>query len=525
MSKISSITKILIFLPTAFIAWFFPFFAVNASDTGINVFVYNNFGYNQSPPLPDVSGRPLIGSTVLSQINQNFDGFPLFQLYEDFIVKYEGYITAPESTAITFWPQADDGTKFFLDGVLIDNNWRDKGGGGNVTAAQQFSAGESKPFTYWFYENGGGAWTTLYWNVGNGWEIVPASAFTRTPVATTTSTLPNSLGKPTNVTLTDTGNGILVDWNAPEDNVGVSPERYAISWSTSNSGWGVATGNVGDENALNTSILLDYSLFSSTGGLGAEYKITVRADNDTNSVYSEQSDEVLLKIGTSPPPPTTTTSTTTTIPTTTTSSTVAPTTTTTEASIATTTTTTSTTAIPQTTVPKPEIQPQTTTTTTLIPTTTSTTVEPVGVTELLAAAKTAEEITKAVDSILDAGIDKDEAKELATNPEVLQSVTKEQAVELFNSLDEGELTEAEAQQLVDAVQAAPEEVREAFEEEVNVFAGAFDEYVPVDSKISVGERRVVVAASAVLSISSSIGSAVVSSTSNTSTGNKNRIGS
>jgi hypothetical protein len=45
--------------------------------------------------------------------------------------------------------------------------------------------------------------------------------------------------------------------------------------------------------------------------------------------------------------------------------------------------------------------------------------------------------------------------------------------------------------------ATPEE-KEAFEAQVDVYSGAYDEYVPEGSKISVAERRAVVAATAVI---------------------------
>ena len=62
------------------------------------------------------------------------------------------------------------------------------------------------------------------------------------------------------------------------------------------------------------------------------------------------------------------------------------------------------------------------------------------------------------------------------------------------------VTEEEAAAVVKAVQSAPEEVRESFEEEINVFGGQFDEYVPVGSAISVAERRTVVAVTVVSSV-------------------------
>ena len=94
------------------------------------------------------------------------------------------------------------------------------------------------------------------------------------------------INAPTNVVVTQLSSGdVQVTWSAPE--TGIEPERYAISWSTGDAGWGVATGNAGDENALNTSITLSKELFASTGGLGKVYNFSVRSDQDTLARYSE----------------------------------------------------------------------------------------------------------------------------------------------------------------------------------------------------------------------------------------------
>ena len=262
-----------------------PLTSVQAEpQAGLDVTVYNNFGYNGAPPLPEVSGRPVAGTTVFTNVDQDFDQSPPFGLYEDYIVQYTGYITSPVSASIVFLPTADDGTKLILDGVLIDNNWRDKGGGGNPTAPQQFTAGVPRQFTHWFYENGGGSWTTLYWDIGNGWEVVPAAAFTRTaePQASvaTTTTLAPYLNSPQNLTVTSTNETkIYLEWEAPEvSNADV--ERYAVFFSKDNwaSGWAISS--------TQTSAAVE--------GLdsGTEYQFKVRADNDSLPVYSGWSNEV-----------------------------------------------------------------------------------------------------------------------------------------------------------------------------------------------------------------------------------------
>jgi len=216
------------------------------------------------------------------------------------------------------------------------------------------------------------------------------STTTSTTTTTTTTTIPQTIGPPMNLTGSivevwvgeQVSGGVYLDWDPP--NTGnVDPERYAISFRIPpDAGWGVATGNAGDANALNTEYTLPFSIFASTGGFGEEYVFDVRADNDTLGVYSGWSTQVTLTVE-EPTPPTTTTTTTTTTSTTTTTTTVPPTTTTTTTTVAPTTTTststtttlaptiTTTTVAPTTTTT--EVPPSTTTTTT---TSTTTTVPP-----------------------------------------------------------------------------------------------------------------------------------------------------
>jgi hypothetical protein len=194
---------------------------------------------------------------------------------------------------------------------------------------------------------------------------------TSTTTSTTTTTVSPFIGVPMNLVGEITPNGVFLDWEAPNEG-NVEPERYAISFRIPpGAGWGVATGNVGDANALNTEITLSFGLFESTGGFGEQYVFDVRTDNDTIGVYSGWSTQVTLTVE-EPTPPTTTTTSTTTPPTTTTTSTTT-TTTTTTTEPPTTTTSTTTTTEPETTTTEPTTTEPTTTTST---TTTTTTTEP-----------------------------------------------------------------------------------------------------------------------------------------------------
>ena len=111
---------------------------------------------------------------------------------------------------------------------------------------------------------------------------------------------------------------------------------------------------------------------------------------------------------------------------------------------------------------------------------------------------TDDQVQEAINSIINIGIDETQALSISTSAEVLSSITGDQASEIFAEVTVGDLTDEQGEAIVDAVQDAPEEVRSSFEAEINVFDGAFDNYAPIGSEISVAERRIVIAAGAVL---------------------------
>jgi hypothetical protein len=121
-----------------------------------------------------------------------------------------------------------------------------------------------------------------------------------------------------------------------------------------------------------------------------------------------------------------------------------------------------------------------------------------------------EEIAAVVSAVIEAGVSETVAVSLASEPAVLASIDVSQAEEIFSSVDEGGLTEEQGLAIVDAVQEATEEIRGAFEEAINIFAGAFDTYVALGSTIDVGTRKSVIAVAA---LQASAGAAMVASSS------------
>jgi len=100
----------------------------------------------------------------------------------------------------------------------------------------------------------------------------------------------SELHAPTNLVITDQGSSIRLSWQAPEA-TDVAVERYAIMWTCPicGNGYGIATGNGGDENSLKTFIVIGKFMLPDT-----EYKFRIRADNDTLHIYSEYSETVRI---------------------------------------------------------------------------------------------------------------------------------------------------------------------------------------------------------------------------------------
>jgi len=215
-----------------------------------------------------------------------------------------------------------------------------------------------------------------------------------------------------------------------------------------------------------------------------------------------------------------TSTTTTTVPDTTTTtytSTTTTSTTTTTSSTTTTTTTSSTLPAPVETyapVTLPEtttsttttIVAETTTTVTLPPETTTTTVPATTTTQIVTTTTEAPvETSTTVEQNLEPNLERledeveipaEEAVALATSPEVLAEVTPQQAVTIFESLDVTNLDDTEKEAIIEAVQSAPLEVRQAFEETINIFSDDFGDYVPLGSTVPVDTRRTLIAVAA-----------------------------
>jgi hypothetical protein len=431
------------------------------------------------PPVRSDGEYPLCGSEVENNINRSYDGEP----YEDctgdlFMVHMTGFITIPEHTTIEFWLASDDGGEITI-GDNTFGTWTDQGCSATLSGNLELEAG-SQPLDLWMYENGGASCLMLAWKIDDeGWAIVPDEAFTRNEIPVSTTTLPATTTTEQTTTTVE------------ETTTTVEPTTTTVEETTTTT----------------------------------EQTTTTTTTTTSTTVYV---------------PPATTTSTTVYVPPATTTTEPEPVeeTTTTEPEETTTTEPESEVTLPpDTTLPEPEEdEPYETTPETLplddpetpqpetsTPETESTTEEadpieeteeetsPITIpdTEELDTATseelielftelTEEQVQEAVADILEEEPTQEQAVALATSPEVLATISEEQAETIFETLDVAALNEEQTTELIAAVQDAPTEVREAFEDKVDIFKNALDTYVPTGSKVPVGERRALVAIGAAL---------------------------
>ena len=107
-----------------------------------------------------------------------------------------------------------------------------------------------------------------------------------------------------------------------------------------------------------------------------------------------------------------------------------------------------------------------------------------------------EQVEQVLETLLTEEPTEEQATALASSPEVLAVVSTEQAQQIFEALDVAELSDAQTEELIAAIESARTEIREEFEDTIDIFGEGLDDYTPVGSTIPVGERRTLIAVTA-----------------------------
>ena len=144
---------------------------------GVKAEVFNRQGYNNAPPLPTANEVPIHTETV-STIDFNWGSGQVLNSgrSEDVIIRFTGNLLVPKDGYYQFYAPADDGTKLEIAGMNVIDDWYNKGGGGTISDPVYIKAGIFYPFTFHYYEDGGGAAVGLYtYSPEQGFSVVPST--------------------------------------------------------------------------------------------------------------------------------------------------------------------------------------------------------------------------------------------------------------------------------------------------------------------------------------------------------------
>ena len=475
----SNKSRWLVILPVALLAVFTRAQPAQATDgvTAVGYFI------TDIPPAMSEQQYQQCGATVYPNINWTWD-YEQNHLgdcgWDSFAVHFTGNITIPDGVqSVDFMIAHDDGALVTIGDTQF-GGWYDQGCMWSAVAQLQVTQ-QTLPFDMWYYENGGGTCAMLAWKLDIGdWEIVPAWAFTTTSTpqtTTTTTTAPSTTVLATTTTVV-TSTTSTTTTTVPELLTTTSQQPLLQTTTTSSTTTTTTTEAPAPQTTTTTTTTTAPELPPETYA------------PETTYLASEETEP-------SPLP--------------------------TELENTTDTTTTSVQPItpvdeelavdvpipdePVLQVDEPVVFDEQT-----IDEATNNIVALVALVADLEQA-TDEEVEAVIEAVLAGEVSTEEATVLASSSEVLAQITQEQATEVFAVLELNELSVDEIEQIIDAVQSAPEEVRNVFEAEINIFDGKTDTYVAVGSNISVGARRVMVATTGVLIAGSIATSATQSHTS------------
>ena len=144
-------------------------------------------GTGALPNMPYYGTGTLTYPTVLSSgtvtaINHNWGSGNVLNSgrSEQVLVKYWGYIYVPGSGSqtLTFYNSSDDGFYLRVNNQVVINDWQEQGnnfynGSGSIT----LTSGQYYVLEAWYYENGGGAASMLYWNQSGSITLVPTTSY------------------------------------------------------------------------------------------------------------------------------------------------------------------------------------------------------------------------------------------------------------------------------------------------------------------------------------------------------------
>jgi hypothetical protein len=456
----------LIFAPVAILALFAPQPA-QASQIGLLV---RGYSITEIPPTKSDLAYPICGSSVEPFINATWDGQPYEQCGVDsFMLHYTGYLQIPVHDTIEFWIASDDGGTIKI-GTEEFGVWEDQGCSATETGLIEMSAG-TQAVDAWFYENGGGTCFMFAWNIdGRGWEIVQPEFFTSDPLTPETTVPDTTVPIETTAVSTTLETTTTIPSTTTSSSTIPYVQTTVLQASTSSS----STTSSTTSTTTTTTSPIEEIQQPTTGTTTATTFVeptpeTTVVDTTlpevTTNATDPSADTLPFVTVTSPPEPPV--------------------------------------SLPEPLETSVPVEP--TPTTLLFPDGTEPP-EELSDEDFDAALEDLDgalpdQITAIVDTLLESDLSSEQATELITNVQVLTALSSDQATQVFAEIQEAQLSEAAAETIAEALNNSdvPQEVKEAFEDQINIFGNdGFSNYVPIDSNVSVAVRRTIIAGTTVL---------------------------
>jgi hypothetical protein len=457
----------LIFAPVAILALFSSVTHAEPIQ-GLDTTYYT---IDEIPPVQSTTEYEECGSELENNINRSYDGEPYEICTGDlFMVHMTGFIEIPEHTTIEFMLASDDGGEISIGNTTF-GVWQDQGCSATMSGELQLQAGPL-PLELWVYENGGGSCVMLAWKIDDeDWQIVPEEAFTTNgdvstttvAVSTTVESTTTSLAPTTTLleevqttleqstTSSSTTTSTVVPTTTTTEPVSppvaqppvvVQPEPIELPTIEDMEPIPVVIEPV--EEALPYETSETYPTVETPDTLPFVGVTEPDFVDDLPDFDLPVVDEPAVDI-----------------------------------------------IIPETLPDAPEAPLSVEELETILDTTE--TVE--ALTEALEEL-TSEQAEQLIEAILEEEPTQEQATAIASSPAALAVLTSDQATQVFEALDVTELDNTQLEALAEAVTDAPTEVKEAFEDSVDIFSDGLGTYVPVDSKIPVSERQTLIAIAA-----------------------------
>lgn len=121
------------------------------------------------------------GQLWFTGLGSNFPGAG--QASTNFSTYWSGYLVPPVTGNYQFRFTVDDRFRLWINGQLVQQSWHDQGATAYITVPIALNAGDHVFVQAEYYQDGGGAFAGLEWNVpGQGWQVIPQSSVFSPPL-------------------------------------------------------------------------------------------------------------------------------------------------------------------------------------------------------------------------------------------------------------------------------------------------------------------------------------------------------